>query len=75
MFIQLWNSLLEKLKTTKQKIIYTNVTKDISMKKKNDKKTLNITIAESTENVYHFTRQNLILLMLPSTKTKIKNGS
>ena len=36
MFIQLWNSLLEKLKTTKQKIIYTNVTKDISMKKKND---------------------------------------
>ena len=29
-----WNSFREELKTTKQKIIYKNVTEDLSMKKK-----------------------------------------
>ena len=34
MFVQLWNFFLEKLKTTKQKIIYADVTEDLFMKKK-----------------------------------------
>ena len=37
MFVQLWNSFLEELKTTKQKIIFTNVTKDLFVKKKDTK--------------------------------------
>ena len=35
-FIQLWDSFPEELKTIKQKIIYTNVMEDLFMKKKND---------------------------------------
>ena len=35
-FVKLWNLFPEELKTTKQKIKYTNVTKDLFVKKKND---------------------------------------
>ena len=42
-----WNSFREELKTTKQKIIYKNVTEDLSMKKKRNK-IINITRVEST---------------------------
>ena len=58
MFVQLWNSFGEELKTTKQKIIYTNVTEGLFVKKKNDIKLYYITITESTESVSHVTRQN-----------------
>ena len=34
MLLQLWNSFLEELKTTKQKITYTNVMEDLFKKKK-----------------------------------------
>ena len=34
MFVQLWNLFPEKLKTTKQKIIFTNVMEDLFAKKK-----------------------------------------
>ena len=37
MFVQLWNSFPEELKTTKQKIIFTNVTKGLFAKKKDTK--------------------------------------
>ena len=47
------------MKTTKQKIIYTNVTEDLFVKKKKWYEIINITIEESTENVYHVARQNL----------------
>ena len=53
------NLFPEELKLTKQKIIYTNVTEDLFVKKKKIKKIITITIVESTENVYHVTRQNL----------------
>ena len=39
------------------------------MKKTNDK-IINITIAESTENVYHVTRQNLHSVQAPYNKNK-----
>ena len=42
-----WNSFREELKITKQKIMYKNVTEDLSMKKRN--KIINITIVESTK--------------------------
>ena len=58
-FAKLSNLFPEELKTTKQKIKYKNVTEDLFVKKKKLYKTLNITIAESTENFYHVTRQNL----------------
>ena len=37
MFVQMWNSFPEELKTAKQKIIYTNAMEDLSVKKKSDK--------------------------------------
>ena len=33
-FVQLWNSFSEELKTTKQKIVHTNIMEDLFMKKK-----------------------------------------
>ena len=36
MFIQQWNPLPEKSKTTKRKIIYTKVMKNLFVKKEND---------------------------------------
>ena len=36
MFVQLWNSLPEELKKTKQNIIHANVKENLFMKKKND---------------------------------------
>ena len=54
MFLQLWNQCPDELKTTKQDIIYTNVTEDLYMKK-----IISITITESMENIYHGARQNL----------------
>ena len=56
-FVQLWNSFPEELKTTKQKIIHTNITEDLFLKKKIYIKVF--TVTESTENVYHVTWQNL----------------
>ena len=47
MFVQLWNSFPEELKTTKQKIIYINVTKPY--------KIINNSIGENTKDVYHVT--------------------
>ena len=59
MFVQPWNSFLEELKTTKQKITHTDVTEDLFVKEKKKKKFINVTIVESTENAYRTTRQNL----------------
>ena len=71
MFVQLWKRFLEELKSTRQKIIYTN--RRLFMKKWY--KVIKITIAKSTENVYHVARQNLILFTLPTIKTKTKYDS
>ena len=38
-FVQLWNSFPEELKTTKQKIIHTNIMEVLFMKKKHIKHT------------------------------------
>ena len=78
MIVQLQNSFHLKLKTkTKKiwKIIYTNVTEDLYVKKK-IYRIINITVAENTENVYHNTRQNLNFTHTPQNKkTKIKTSS
>ena len=52
MFVQLWNSFPEEL-TTKQKIIYTNVTERPFHEERKLYKIINITISESTESVYY----------------------
>ena len=72
MFPQLWNSFSEEL-IQQNRIIYINVMEDLFVKKKKWYKIINITIVESTENVYHATKQN-ILLIYPTIKTDIKNG-
>ena len=65
MFVQLWNSFSEKLKTAKQKIICTKV---CFVKKKKRFKFINITIVESKENVYQLTQQNLHFKHTPYNK-------
>ena len=64
------------LKNLKQqnKIIYTNVTENLFVKKKRYK-IIKISIAESTENVHHVTRQNLHFARTPYNEIKTKNGS
>ena len=37
MFVQLWNSFPEELKTTKHKIVHTNVMEDLFMKERKGK--------------------------------------
>ena len=55
MFPQLWNSFSEEL-IQQNRIIYINVMEDLFVKKKKWYKIINITIVESTENVYHATK-------------------
>ena len=69
-FVQPWNSFLEELKTTKQKITHTDVTEDLFVKKKNIYKFINVTIVERTENAYRTTRQNLYFAHANSNKKK-----
>ena len=73
MFLQLrtYFLLTLELKTTKHPIIYTNVLEDLFVRK-NNYKIMNITIAESTENVYHVTRQNLYFDHALYNKNKLK---
>ena len=72
--VQLWNSFLEELNTTKQKIICTNITQDFYIKKKKLYEIINITIVETTENVYHVTRQNLHFAHAPFNKKGGQRG-
>ena len=66
MLVQLWNSFPPDLRSTKQKIIQTNITEDVFVKKK----IRNITMAERAENVYHVTGQNLHFAHAPYNKNK-----
>ena len=70
MFVQLWSSFSEELKTAKQKIIHGIVMKDIFVKKKKKKryKIIGIAIVESTEIIYYVTKQNLHFAHSPCHK-------
>ena len=70
---QIWN-FHDVSKTTKQKIIYTNVTENLFMKK-NLYRVIKITMVGSTENVYHVASQNLYFAHDPYTKNKNKKYS
>ena len=58
MFVQLWNSFSEELKTTKLEIIYKNVTEDLFVKKKKRYRVIDITIAKSAGNHFVYTTYN-----------------
>ena len=69
MFVQLWKSFLEELKTAKQMIIIPKCNGRLIRVEKND---INLAITESTKNVYHVTRQNLRFVHAPCNKKKLK---
>ena len=75
-FVKLWSLFPEELKTTKQKIKYTNVTKDLFVKKKDDVKlqTLQLQKVQKMSTMLQG-KTFIFLLTLSTVKTKIKNDS
>ena len=75
MFVDLQNLFPEESKTIKQKIMYRNVTEDLSMKKKNDIKLETLQLRKVQKMSTMLQRKTYIFLPLPTIKIKIKNGS
>ena len=73
MFVKLWKKFLEELKSTRQKIIYTNVIEDFSWK--NDIKLQKLQSRKVQKMSIMLQGKTYILFTLPTIKTKTKYDS